>query len=84
MQRKSTDYDRYEFINKVIGEGSEEMLREIFNDNELFDKLMAQDDEEFEEVMAKKLAVMTIEQMNELSKKYEWDIDVYDLNVKAK
>lgn len=75
--------DRYEFINKVIGEASEEMLREILNDNSLFDKLMAQDDEEFENVMAKKLAVMSIEEMNELSKKYEWDVEVYGLSVKA-
>lgn len=84
MEKEFSQYDRYEFINKIIGEGSEAMLREVFNDNELFDKLMAQDDEEFEEVMAKKLAVMTIEQMNELSKKYEWEIEVYDLNIEAK
>jgi hypothetical protein len=84
MEKQFARYDRYEFINKIIGEGSEAMLREVFNDNELFDKLMAQDDEEFEEVMAKKLAVLTIDQMNELSKKYEWDIKVYDLNIKAK
>lgn len=77
MKRNANDYDRYEFINKIIGEGSEEMLRDIFNDNELFDKLMAQDDEEFEDVMSKKLSVMTIEQLNSLSKKYEWDIKIY-------
>lgn len=73
------EMDRYEFTSKIIGEGSEEMLREIFNDNAQFDTLVKLGTEQFEDVLSEKLSQMTIKELTLLAKKYDYDVNITGL-----
>lgn len=71
--------DRYEFASVVIGEGSEEMIREIFNNNEHYEELVGQETGQFEDVLASKMSEMTIEELTILARKYDYDFIAHEL-----
>ena len=71
-----TEMDRYEFTNKIIGEGSECLWREIVNDNLMFNKLMDEESDRITETIAINLSKMTIDELNKLSEKYYLGIEV--------
>lgn len=71
--------DRYEFTNKIIGEGNLAITKDLFDDNEGFNKAITEKGENFENKIINQLSRMDIPELNYLSGKYNLNVLIYGL-----
>lgn len=78
--------NRHEFVNTIIGEGSTDIFRAIFNDNdnEKFDSVMGEFSEEFEHVLNKNMSKMSVYELTALAKRYSYNVEVIELTTETK
>lgn len=67
---KRKTIDKATFISEVISDGTEDMWRDIIGNDCLYEKLSKADDESLTEKLAENLGLMSIEKINDLSKKH--------------
>lgn len=78
MEKSMVKYDKYEFINAVIGWlGTKELYLEVLNVSESqLNALIQSESEEFEEQLTDSMSRLSIADMNKLSEKYALDCSV--------
>lgn len=74
LSNKINLMDIPEFINFVIGEGSESLWKDIIDNESLYKKLMNQDNEEISDTIAAILSNTSINKLNKLSQKHNLNI----------
>lgn len=79
VQNNLTQMDRHEFAALIIGSGTDDEHLELFNDEELYSRLVVKSTEEYENILAERMSKMTEEELTSFAQKHNHSIKVYPL-----